>query len=101
MTKSMKKRVKTRTSGVNPNIGLTPEVDTIFGRGVFMLYIKNFSKEYSKGKKAVDNISLTVNSGEIFGFIGHNGAGKTTTIKSIVGILEFMEAYPGFFSLYY
>ena len=91
MTKSMKKRVKTRTSGVNPKIGLTPEVDTIFGRGVFMLYIKNFSKEYSKGKKAVDNISLTVNSGEIFGFIGHNGAGKTTTIKSIVGILEFNE----------
>ena len=41
-----------------------------------MLEIKNFSKEYSKGKKAVDNISLTVNSGEIFGFIGHNGAGK-------------------------
>ena len=56
-----------------------------------MLEIKNFSKEYSKGKKAVDNISLTVNSGEIFGFIGHNGAGKTTTIKSIVGILEFNE----------
>ena len=56
-----------------------------------MLYIKNFSKEYSKGKKAVDNISLTVSSGEIFGFIGHNGAGKTTTIKSIVGILEFNE----------
>lgn len=56
-----------------------------------MLEIKNFSKEYSKGKKAFDNISLTVNSGEIFGFIGHNGAGKTTTIKSIVGILEFSE----------
>ena len=56
-----------------------------------MLYINNFSKEYSKGKKAVDNISLTVNGGEIFGFIGHNGAGKTTTIKSIVGILEFNE----------
>ena len=56
-----------------------------------MLEIKDFSKEYSKGKKAVDNISLTVNSGEIFGFIGHNGAGKTTTIKSIVGILQFSE----------
>ena len=56
-----------------------------------MLKINNFSKEYSKGKKAVDNISLTVNSGEIFGFIGHNGAGKTTTIKAIVGILEFSE----------
>ena len=56
-----------------------------------MLYIKNFSKEYSKGKRVVDNISLKVNKGEIFGFIGHNGAGKTTTIKSIVGILEFNE----------
>ena len=58
-------------------------MDTIFGRGVFVLYINNFSKEYSKGKKAVDNISLTVNGGEIFGFIGHNGAGKTTLLKKI------------------
>ena len=66
---------------------------TLINKGFFVLEIKikNFSKEYSKGKKAVDNISLTVNSGEIFGFIGHNGAGKTTTIKSIVGILEFSE----------
>ncbi|MGL4773242.1 MAG: ABC transporter ATP-binding protein [Clostridium sp.] len=56
-----------------------------------MLEIKNLSKIYSGGKKAVDNISLAVKSGEIFGFIGHNGAGKTTTIKSAVGILEFEE----------
>lgn len=56
-----------------------------------MLEIKNFSKSYSKGKNVVDNISLKVNCGEIFGFIGHNGAGKTTTIKSIVGILDFKE----------
>ena len=56
-----------------------------------MLEIKNFSKEYKQGKRAVDNISLTINSGDIFGFIGHNGAGKTTTIKSVVGILEFTE----------
>ena len=56
-----------------------------------MLEIKNFSKAYKQGKKAVDNISLTINSGDIFGFIGHNGAGKTTTIKSVVGILEFTE----------
>ena len=56
-----------------------------------MLDIKNFSKEYSKGQKAVDNISLNVNGGEIFGFIGHNGAGKTTTIKAIVGILDFND----------
>lgn len=56
-----------------------------------MLEIKNFSKVYSNNKKAVDNISLEVKKGEIFGFIGHNGAGKTTTIKSIVGILDFEE----------
>lgn len=56
-----------------------------------MLEIINFSKSYKQSKKAVDNISLTVNSGDIFGFIGHNGAGKTTTIKSIVGILDFNE----------
>lgn len=55
-----------------------------------MVEIKNYSKSYS-GKKVVDNISFTVNDGEIFGFIGHNGAGKTTTIKSIVGILDFEE----------
>lgn len=55
-----------------------------------MIEIKNYSKSYS-GKKVVDNISFTVNDGEIFGFIGHNGAGKTTTIKSIVGILDFEE----------
>ena len=56
-----------------------------------MLEIIKFSKSYKNGKKAVDNISLTVKDGEIFAFIGHNGAGKTTTIKSIVGILEFEE----------
>lgn len=56
-----------------------------------MLEIRNYSKSYSGSKKAVDNISLNVNSGEIFGFIGHNGAGKTTTIKAVVGILEFTE----------
>lgn len=56
-----------------------------------MLNIINYSKAYKNGKKAVDNVSLEVNSGEIFAFIGHNGAGKTTTIKSIVGILDFTE----------
>lgn len=55
-----------------------------------MLKITNFSKSY-KGKKAVDNISLEVEKGDIFGFIGHNGAGKTTTIKAMVGILEFSQ----------
>ena len=56
-----------------------------------MLEVINYSKAYKSGKKAVNNISLKVNSGEIFAFIGHNGAGKTTTIKSIVGILDFEE----------
>ena len=51
-----------------------------------MLEIKNYSLEYIKGKKAVDNISLEIQNGDIFGFVGSNGAGKTTTIKSIVGI---------------
>lgn len=54
-----------------------------------MLEIKNLSKTYAKGKKAVDDISLSIADGEIFGFIGHNGAGKTTTIKCVVGILDF------------
>lgn len=54
-----------------------------------MLVIENFSKAYKQGKKAVDNISLEVKAGDIYGFIGHNGAGKTTTIKAIVGILDF------------
>ena len=54
-----------------------------------MIEIKNLTKSYVNGKKAVDNISFDVLDGEIFAFIGHNGAGKTTTIKSIVGILDF------------
>ena len=47
-----------------------------------MIEIKNVTKTYNGEKKAVDDISITVNDGEIFAFIGHNGAGKTTTIKS-------------------
>ena len=53
-----------------------------------MIEIKNVAKSYNE-KKAIDNISFTVNDGEIFAFIGHNGAGETTTIKSIVGINDF------------
>lgn len=56
-----------------------------------MIEIKNLTKVYNKEKKAIDNVSFTINDGEIFAFIGHNGAGKTTTIKSIVGILDFEE----------
>ena len=53
-----------------------------------MLEIKGITKEYTKGKKAVDDLTLTVNNGEIFGFLGPNGAGKTTTIKMITGIAK-------------
>lgn len=56
-----------------------------------MLEIKKFSKTYSGGKRAVDRINITVNEGDIYGFIGHNGAGKSTTIKAVVGVLEFEE----------
>ena len=59
--------------------------------GKAMLEIKNYSKSYSKGKKAADNVSLTVESGDIYGFIGHNGAGKSTTIRAVVGVLDFIE----------
>jgi ABC-2 type transport system ATP-binding protein len=53
-----------------------------------MLKIEHLTKEYGD-KKAVDDLSLEIESGEIYGFIGHNGAGKTTTLKSVVGILKF------------
>ena len=56
-----------------------------------MIEIKNMTKIYNREKKAVENLSFTVDDGEIFAFIGHNGAGKTTTIKAIVGILDFEE----------
>jgi len=56
-----------------------------------MLEIKNLVKIYNGNFKAVDDVSLTIEDGEIFGFIGPNGAGKTTTIKSIVGLLEYDE----------
>ena len=56
-----------------------------------MIEIKNLTKIYNKSKRAVDNLSLKINSGEIFAFIGPNGAGKTTTIKCLMGILNFEE----------
>ena len=54
-----------------------------------MLQIEGLTKTYRGGKTAVDHLSLTVNPGDIYGFIGHNGAGKTTTIKAVAGILDF------------
>lgn len=53
-----------------------------------MLKITNLTKTYGE-RKAVDNLSLHIHPGEIYGFIGHNGAGKTTTIKACCGILDF------------
>ncbi len=53
-----------------------------------MLRIEHLTKTYGE-KKAVDDLSLHILPGEIYGFIGHNGAGKTTTLKSVAGILQF------------
>lgn len=53
-----------------------------------MLRMEHLTKVYGD-KKAVDDLSLHIQPGEIYGFIGHNGAGKTTTLKSVVGILQF------------
>lgn len=55
-----------------------------------MLRIEHLTKQYGD-KRAVDDLSLRIKPGEIYGFIGHNGAGKTTTLKSIAGILQFDE----------
>lgn len=62
--------------------------------GINILTIKNFTKIYKGNKshkKAVDNLSLAVEAGDIYGFIGHNGAGKTTTLRAAVGVLDFEE----------
>ena len=54
-----------------------------------IIELRNLIKAYNKNKVAVNNVSLEIESGVIFGFIGHNGAGKTTTIKCMVGILDY------------
>ena len=55
-----------------------------------MLKIEHLTKAYGE-KKAVDDLNLHIDRGEIYGFIGHNGAGKTTTLKAVAGILQFDE----------
>ena len=55
-----------------------------------MLKIEHLTKTYGE-KKAVDDLSLHIRAGEIYGFIGHNGAGKTTTLKAAAGILQFEQ----------
>ena len=56
-----------------------------------MLNIEHYSKVYPGGKMAVDDLTLHVQPGEIFGFIGHNGAGKTTTLRAVAGVMDFTE----------
>lgn len=56
-----------------------------------MLDISHLTKRFGQGKPAVSDLSLTVEAGDIYGFIGHNGAGKTTTLRCIAGILGFDE----------
>lgn len=59
-----------------------------------MIEISNLTKQYrGSSAKAVENLSLTINGGEIFGFLGPNGAGKSTTIKCITGILPYTEGH--------
>jgi ABC-2 type transport system ATP-binding protein len=60
--------------------------------GIDMIKISHFSKRYgAQTEKAVDDFSLEIRKGEVFGFLGHNGAGKSTTIKSLVGIQSITE----------
>ena len=56
-----------------------------------MLRIEHYSKTYPSGKTAVNDLSLHVRPGEIYGFIGHNGAGKTTTLRAVAGVMDFTE----------
>lgn len=56
-----------------------------------MLQIKNYSLEYIKDKRVINNLNLSVREGDIYAFVGRNGVGKTTTIKSIVGINHITE----------
>ena len=56
-----------------------------------MLNIEHYCKTYPGGHKAVDDLSIHVLPGEIYGFIGHNGAGKTTTLRAAAGVMDFTE----------
>ena len=56
-----------------------------------VLEIKNYTKSYGGAVKACDNVSLTVEAGDLYAFIGHNGAGKSTTIRAVVGVMDYDE----------
>ena len=69
-----------------------PLNEPLHPEGANMVKITHFSKTYAgSDKKSVDDLSLEIHDGEVFGFIGHNGAGKSTTIKSLVGIQSITE----------
>jgi len=57
------------------------------------LQIRGLKKRYASGKLAVDGVSMTMYSGQIFALLGHNGAGKTTTIGMLTGLMEPSEGY--------
>ncbi len=56
-----------------------------------MLRIDHFSKQYAPGRYAVQDLTLHVSPGEIYGFLGHNGAGKSTTLRAVAGVLDFTQ----------
>ena len=73
-----------------PGKRIMPDLGIRYKGRMNMLKIEHLTKIYSD-TKAVDDLSLHIQPGEIYGFIGHNGAGKTTTLKSVAGILNFNE----------
>ena len=82
-------RVQNATSGGNRAF-VHMTTSSILREEKQVLKIEHLTKLYGS-KKAVDDLSLHIKPGEIYGFIGHNGAGKTTTLKAVVGILRFDE----------
>ena len=79
MVRNKKKKLEQKAIALRKKNGITFEETD-------MIEIKNFTKTYDKDKvPAVNNITLTVNPGDIFGFLGHNGAGKSTLIKCLIG----------------
>lgn len=86
-----RKKMKLDLLGVNA-LKKKNELEKINYDGTDMIKISHFRKRYGSSKNfAVDDFSLTVKGGEVFGFLGHNGAGKSTTIKSLVGIQSITE----------
>lgn len=75
----------------NKRASIIEDVDANLERQVAekkCVIIKNLNKVFPNGKKAVNNLSLTMYSGQIFALLGHNGAGKTTTISILTGLIE-------------